>query len=79
MTRKPKTDSAATPAGQVAQLMGEITEVALAGQAVGLKLLAAEMEVLSGMLPGAPGAEPQPVPQNRTDAEIEADFDNMPV
>jgi len=79
MTRKPKKDSAATPAAQVAQLMGEMTETALAGQVVGLKLLAAEMEALSHMLPGVPGADPQPNPESRTDAEIEADFDNMPV
>jgi hypothetical protein len=57
MTRKPSKQSDATPAAQVAHLMGEMTEVALAGQVVGLKILAAKME----------------------DAEIEADFDNMPV
>jgi len=79
MTRKPTKSSAATPAEQVAHLMGEMTEVALAGQVVGLKLLAAEMEALSHLMPGVPGADPQPNPESRTDAEIEADFDNMPV
>jgi hypothetical protein len=59
--------------------MGEMTEVALAGQAVGLKILAAEMEALSHAIPGLVGAEPQAVVEGRTDAEIEADFDNMPV
>jgi hypothetical protein len=59
--------------------MCEMTEVALAGQAVGLKILAAEMEALSHVIPGLVGAEPQAVVEGRTDAEIEADFDNMPV
>ena len=79
MTRKPSKQSGATPAAQVAHLMGEMTEVALAGQAVGLKILAAEMEALSHVIPGLVGAEPQAVVEGRTDAEIEADFDNMPV
>jgi hypothetical protein len=59
--------------------MGEMTEVALAGQVVGLKTLAAEMEALSQVMPGLVGAEPQAGAKGRTDAEIEADFDNMPV
>ena len=79
MTRKPSKQSDATPAAQVAHLMGEMTEVALAGQVVGLKILAAEMEALSHGLPGLVGAEPQAGVGCRTDAEIEADFDNMPV
>jgi hypothetical protein len=79
MTRKPSKHSGATPAAQVAHLMGEMTEVALAGQAVGLKILAAEMEALSHVIPRLVGAEPQAVVEGRTDAEIEADFDNMPV
>ena len=79
MTRKPSKQTDATPTAQVAQLMGEMTEVALAGQAVGLKILAAEMEALSHVIPGLVGAEPQAGAKGRTDAEIEADFDNMPV
>ena len=79
MTRKPSKQSDATPTAQVAQLMGEMTEVALAGQVVGLKILAAEMEALSHVIPGLVGAEPQAGVEGRTDAEIEADFDNMPV
>ncbi|CAM8648147.1 hypothetical protein MCEREM30_02305 [Paracoccaceae bacterium] len=79
MTRKPSKQSDATPTAQVAQLMGEMTEVALAGQVMGLKILAAEMEALSHVIPGLVGAEPQAGVEGRTDAEIEADFDNMPV
>jgi hypothetical protein len=79
MTRKPSKHSDATPAAQVAHLMGEMTEVALAGQVVGLKILAAEMEALSHGMPGLVGAEPQAGVEGRTDAKIEADFDNMPV
>jgi hypothetical protein len=37
------------------------------------------MEALSHVIPGLVGAEPQAVVEGRTDAEIEADFDNMPV
>lgn len=79
MTRKPSKHSGATPIAQVAHLMGEMTEVALAGQVVGLKILAAEMEALSHGMPGLVGAEPQAGAEGRSDAEIEADFDNMPV
>jgi hypothetical protein len=55
-------------------LAGEMTEVAVAGQAAGLRLLAAEMQALAHLMPGMAG-----VPHAMTDAEIEADFDNMPV
>jgi hypothetical protein len=79
MTRKPSKQGDAPPAAQVAHLMGEMTEVALAGQVVGLKILAAEMEALSQVMPVLVGAEPQAGVEGRTDAEIEADFDNMPV
>ena len=79
MTRKPSKHSDVTPAAKVAHLMGEMTEVALAGQVVGLKILAAEMEALSQLMPVLVGAEPQAGVEGRTDAEIEADFDNMPV
>jgi hypothetical protein len=79
MTRKPRTKRAATPAVQVAELVGEMTEVALAGQVAGLQILAAEMEALSHVMPVVLGTEPDLAPEGRTDAEIEADFDNMPV
>ncbi len=59
---------------QMAHLAGEMTDVVIAGQSAGLRLLAAEMQALAAMLPGM--AEPAPA---QTDAEIEADFDNMPV
>jgi hypothetical protein len=44
--------------------------------ALGLKLLQAEMEALARMIPGL---APLPEMVLRCDAEIEADFDNMPV
>jgi hypothetical protein len=37
------------------------------------------MEALSHVMPVVLGAEPDIAPEGRTDAEIEADFDNMPV
>lgn len=90
MTKKPTKQGAETPVGQMAHLMGEMTEVALAGQAVGLKIIAAEMQVLSHLMPQAtPASDPQDKaepqdhgaagPAGKTDAEIEAGFDNMPI
>jgi len=62
----------------MAHLVEDLVEVAVAGQALGLKVLQAEMEALSQVLPG--------VEHHKTDAEraaedlkVEADFDNMPV
>lgn len=60
--------------GDMAHLAGEMTEVAVAGQAAGLRLLAAEMQALAHLMPGLAGAQ-----HVASDAEIEADFDNMPV
>lgn len=54
----------------------EITAKVAEGQAqqqVALSLLLAEMTALSAMIPGL---HPQAL---RTEAEVEADFDNMPV
>jgi hypothetical protein len=65
-----------TTLDHMAHLAGEMTEVALAGQAVGLRLLAAEMEALAHLMPGSSDTNLAP---SATDAEIEADFDNMPV
>lgn len=65
-----------TTLDHMAHLAEEMTEVALAGQAVGLRLLAAEMEALAHLMPGSSEAV---LPSPATDAEIEADFDNMPV
>ena len=62
---------------QMAHLAGEITEATIEGQSAGLRLLAAEMEALTQIIPGfgLPLTETAP----RSDAEIEADFGNMPV
>ena len=68
-------DKTESPIEQMAHLMGEVTEVSIAGQAAGLRLLAAEMQALSQMMPGLGTGTAHPA----TDAEIEADFDNMPV
>ncbi len=64
--------------GQMAHLGGEMTELAVAGQAAGLRLLAAEMQALASLMPGlaAPSALPSALP---SDPEVEAEFDNMPV
>ncbi len=54
----------------------EITAKLAEGQAqqqAGLSILLAEMTALSAMIPGL---QPQHL---RTEAEVEADFDNMPV
>lgn len=72
---KPETD-AETVIEKMTNLAGEMAEVAAAGQAVGLQILAAEMEALSQVIPGLAGAQPD---HAATDAEIEANFDNMPV
>ena len=60
----------------MAHLVGEMTEAAYAGQAVGLQLLAAEMQALSQLMPGMAGLAPGHL---QSEAEVEADFDNMPV
>lgn len=59
---------------QMAHFAGELTEAAVAGQAAGLRLLAAEMQALTQVMPGLAGPGHSP-----SEAEIEADFDNMPV
>ena len=58
----------------MARVAGEVTAAAIAGQAAGLGLLLAEMQALARMMPGSPA----PV-HERDQAEVEADFDNMPV
>lgn len=65
-----------TPLDKMAHLAEEMTEAAVAGQAAGLRLLAAEMEALASLMPGRGGAAHHHAPDQ---AEIEADFDNMPV
>lgn len=66
-----------TPIEKMAHLAGEMTEAALAGQAMGLQVLAAEMQALAQIMPVASAfAAPHHSPSQ---AEVEADFDNMPV
>ena len=60
----------------MAHLAGEMTEAAMMGQASGLRLLFAEMQALTQVLPGRSTAEAD---LRAADTEIEADFDNMPV
>ncbi len=76
---KPETapqTAAETMIEKMTDLAGEMAEVAAAGQAVGLQILAAELEALGQVIPGLAVAEPG---HRATDAEIEANFDNMPV
>lgn len=63
-----------TPIDQMAQMMGGMTEIAVAGQAAGLEVLAAEMRGLTQLMPGVAAAAGR-----ASDAEVEAMFDNMPV
>lgn len=67
-------DQKETVLNQMTHLAEELTEVAVAGQAAGLQLLQAEMQALAALVPGI-----TPAAARQTDAEIEADFDNMPV
>jgi hypothetical protein len=60
----------------VAHLAGEMTDAAMVGQAIGLRLLFAEMQALTQVMPGR---APLDAGHMAADAEIEADFDNMPV
>lgn len=60
----------------MAHLAAEITEAAISGQAAGLRLLHAEMQALTQVLPGRAAKEAGAA---ATDAETEAEFDNMPV
>lgn len=66
----------------LAEVAGQMTQAAMAGQGVGLNLLLAEMQALAVMMPGA-GLVPQPPrsPEQilADEAATEADFDNMPV
>jgi hypothetical protein len=54
------------------KLEGEVVKAGLAMQQSSLELLQAEIKALAAILPGQPAPE-------RSDAEVEADFDNMPV
>lgn len=59
---------------EMAKVAGEVTAAAIAGQAAGLGLLFAEMQALAQMMPGNSAQMPE-----RDQAEVEADFDNMPI
>ena len=69
MTQSTKLDT-------MAHLASEMTEAVMAGQATGLRLLFAEMEALTQVLPGHPLTEAE---RAAAEAETEAEFDNMPV
>lgn len=69
MTQTPGLDA-------MAHLAGEMTEAALMGQAGGLRLLLAEMQALTQVMPGGAPTETM---RAATDDDTEADFDNMPV
>ena len=57
------------------RLSGAAMGATLTGQAAVLQTLLAEMKALSALMPGRPdGAVP-----GRSEAEVEAGFDNMPV
>jgi len=58
------------------QLTSEMVEAAVTAPAVGLKVLLAEMQALSHVIPAG-----QETPEQRAahEAAVEADFDNMPV
>ena len=60
----------------MAHLAGEFTEAAVLGQATALRLLYAEMQALTQVMPGRALTEAERMAEA---AEIEADFDNMPV
>ena len=60
----------------MAHLAGEFTEAALLGQSAALRLLYAEMQALTQVMPGRAPTEAERMAEA---AEIEADFDNMPV
>lgn len=62
----------------VMHLVEEMVEVAAANQAAGLKVLQAEIEALSHLMPGT-GHKKTEAERNAEDLKIEADFDNMPV
>lgn len=60
----------------MAHLAGEFTEAAVLGQATALRLLYAEMQALTQVMPGRAQTEAE---RRAGAAEIEAAFDNMPV
>lgn len=65
-----------TDKSNVTQLAAEMVEAAVTAPTLGLKVLLAEMQALSHVIPGG-----QETPEQRAEHEaaVEADFDNMPV
>lgn len=65
-----------TDKSNVNQLVTEVVEAAVTAPTIGLKVLLAEMQALSHVIPGG-----QETPEQRAEHEaaVEADFDNMPV
>jgi hypothetical protein len=61
-----------TARNDMVQLEAEMIEAGLAAQSTSLDLLLAEMRALAALMPGHEL-------EARSDTEIEADFDNMPV
>lgn len=69
-----------TEIDKLVELTGEMTGLALAEQAMGLKLLLAEMQALTTLMPGAAAASPDgTLEAARNEEQIESDFDNMPI
>lgn len=65
----------------MAEMAAEMLHLTATGQTVAMQLLLAEMEALKEMMPGtvlSQGPENEGERQ-RHEAEVEADFDNMPV
>lgn len=60
------------PPNVLLQLEADVMQAGLKAQARTLALMLAEMRALAALMPGQ--ARP-----SRSDAEVEADFDNMPV
>jgi hypothetical protein len=60
----------------LAALAAEMTEAAVIGQSLGLRVLLAEMQALTEGMPGSALIRRQPTAAPH---DIEADFDNMPV
>jgi hypothetical protein len=61
----------------LSHLVQDMTAATVFGQSAGLTMLLAEMQALSRLMPGAVPHDAQA--ELRHDAEVEAEFDNMPV
>ena len=59
-------------------MVEEMVEVVAATQTAGLRMLQAEMEALTHVMPGV-GHPATDAERTAADLKIEADFDNMPV